>query len=47
MAPLWTFYVFDKVVMVYLTHHKYQFSHVGPGEVIQQLPYRPDVLQHK
>lgn len=40
-------YVLEKGVMVHLTHHKYQLSHVGPGEVVQQLPHRPDVLQHR
>lgn len=36
-----------KAVMVHLTHHKYKFSHVGPGEVVQQLPHGPDILQHR
>lgn len=41
-------YVFKiKGVMMPLTHHKYQFSHIGPGEVIQQLPYGPNILQHR
>lgn len=32
------------IFMVHLTHHKYQLSHVGPGEVVQELPHRPDIL---
>lgn len=30
-----------------MTHHKYQFSHIGPGEVVQQLPHRTDILQKR
>lgn len=32
-------------VMTQLTHHKHQLSHVGPGEVVQQLPHRPHILK--
>lgn len=30
-----------------MTHHKYQLSHIGPGEVVQQLPHRTDILQKR
>lgn len=35
-----------KAVTVRLTHHEHQFPHVGPGEVVQQLPHGAHVLQH-
>lgn len=36
-----------KVLMVDLTHHKYQFPHIGPWEVIQQLPHGANILQQR
>lgn len=29
------------------THHKHQFAHIRPGEVVQQLPDGAHVLQHR
>lgn len=40
-------YVLKLGVTPPLTHHKYQLPHIGPGEVVEQLPHRADVLQEQ